>query len=410
MVVCLYGILGVYNFGCEAIVRGSYKFIRDLYPDAEIRYMSYSYEYDKNALRDLDISIYPIRKNNYIFKRIVNRFCRIFNIEKRWMDFDINLMLKGIDVIFSIGGDIYTIPAYKRNKKRYQYYNHLIDFCDKAINRGIKVIVYGASVGPWGEYKKAVDYYVRAMQKYELILCREQESVDYLNTLNFKNVIFFPDPAFYVKAENENKEVEKKYIGINLSPLSFNEVFGNHAFYDDLSKLMDKLVDAFHFELLMIPHVLSNDEDDNDLIFLKEIVSKMSHKDQVVFADDSNGFFGAKRVMSSCYAVVAARMHCGINAVEQSIPTIFISYSQKALGMSRYIYQSDDMCISIQELESKLLDRLSFVLENLFTLQKQLEVNNEKVQNYYNFNIKKIKKILSLVDSEMLGECNNGIR
>jgi polysaccharide pyruvyl transferase WcaK-like protein len=54
MKVGLYGILGVYNFGCEAIVRGAYNFIRTVYPESEIVYFSYSPEFDKRALADLN--------------------------------------------------------------------------------------------------------------------------------------------------------------------------------------------------------------------------------------------------------------------------------------------------------------------------------------------------------------------
>nr|WP_317354366.1 hypothetical protein [uncultured Agathobacter sp.] len=58
----LYGIFGVYNFGCEAIVRGAYKFINKIYSDAQIMYFSYNYEYDRKALSDLDLVVVPIIK------------------------------------------------------------------------------------------------------------------------------------------------------------------------------------------------------------------------------------------------------------------------------------------------------------------------------------------------------------
>ena len=50
MKIGLYGIYGVYNFGCEAIVRGAVKLIHDLYPSAEIIYFTYNFEYDRNVL------------------------------------------------------------------------------------------------------------------------------------------------------------------------------------------------------------------------------------------------------------------------------------------------------------------------------------------------------------------------
>ena len=67
MKVGLYGIRGVYNFGCEAIVRGVYQFINSIYPESEIIYFSYSADFDKAALADLNIEIRPIIFNKDIY-------------------------------------------------------------------------------------------------------------------------------------------------------------------------------------------------------------------------------------------------------------------------------------------------------------------------------------------------------
>ena len=210
MKVGLYGIYGVYNFGCEAIVRGAYKFIKNLYPDCKIIYYSFSYSYDKTRLEDLDLDIIPVEIQNSIIKRGINKFFRIFNIEKQYLMFNADKIIDEIDLLISIGGDIYTIPQALREKEKYSYYNPLVDFCDRAIEKGKNVIVYGASVGPWGNYKKAVDYNVKALSKYKIILCREEESIGYLKSLGLTNVLFFPDPAFQIRGELKGES--KKYI------------------------------------------------------------------------------------------------------------------------------------------------------------------------------------------------------
>ncbi len=152
MRVGLYGIYGTYNFGCEAIVRGAVNFIRKNFGECDIIYFSYSYEFDRKALGDLDIKIVPLENKRTFIVRAINKSLSIMHCEKRLFTIPFKKIIDQIDIIFSIGGDIYTIPAYLRKREKYPYYNHLVNFCDEAISRGKKVVVYGASVGPFGKY------------------------------------------------------------------------------------------------------------------------------------------------------------------------------------------------------------------------------------------------------------------
>lgn len=391
MKIGLYGIRGVYNFGCEAIVRGAYKFINDLYPGSEIIYYTYSEEYDRKILADLNITIKPIYSEKNIMKRLINKMFRILNINKQYLMFDYKSIIDEVDLIMSVGGDIYTIPEFLRKDKKYPYYNPLIDFCDKAIRKGKDVIVYGASVGPWGDYKRAVNYYIKALRKYKLILCREEETIDYLKELGLSNMLFFPDPAFQIRL-NENRE--KHYIGINLSPLSLNELYGS---YDEihiqkLAKLMDKIYEELNINLMFIPHVLSSSETDNDLLFLKKIMNKMVHKQNVMFADSSKGFIGLKKYISQCYVVASARMHCAVNAIDENIPAVFLSYSQKAVGMCKYVYGNDQYLIDLKEIENGLIGKIKEAVEESDSISKKLEQRNEEIGHYFDSHIDFVKK------------------
>lgn len=391
MKIGLFGIRGVYNFGCEAIVRGACKFINDLYPGSEIIYYTYSEGYDKKILADLNITIKPICSEKNIMKRLINKMCRILKLNKQYLMFDYKSIIDEVDLIMSVGGDIYTIPEIVRKDKKYPYYNPLVDFCDKAIRKGKDVIVYGASVGPWGDYKKAVNYNIKALSKYKLILCREEETIDYLKGLGLSNILFFPDPAFQIRL-NENRE--KHYIGINLSPLSLNELYGS---YDEihiqkLAKLMDKIYEELNINLMFIPHVLSSSETDNDLLFLKKIMDKMVHKQNVMFADSSNGFIGLKKYISQCYVVASARMHCAVNAIDENIPAVFLSYSQKAVGMCKYVYGNNQYLIDLKEIENSLIGKIKEAVEESDSISKKLEQRNEEIGHYFDSHIDYVKK------------------
>ena len=387
MRIGLYGIYGVYNFGCEAIVRGAVKFIRDRFDDCKIVYFSYSYEFDRKALSDLGIKIVPVEKNPTFIVRAINKAFRITHFEKQLFTIPFRELMDQIDIVFSIGGDIYTVPAYLRKRKKYPYYNHLIDFCDRAISCGKKVIVYGASVGPFGEDKRAVDYYVKNLRKYDNILCREPDSVDYLKSLGLSNMTFFPDPAFTVKMA-QTEEVEKQYIGVNLSPLSLNETNGGYGAAEVrlIASLMDGLIEETNEKLLFIPHVVAEHPSDNDYLFLKEIHKEMSHKDKVSFADYSGGFLGIKKQLRTCIIVISARMHCAINAVCENVPTIFLSYSQKSIGMCKYIYGDEKWVIKLGDMDRELIGKAREMLNNSDEQSRCLARKNNEIQEYIRLN------------------------
>ena len=380
MKIALYGIYGTYNFGCEAIVRGATKFVLDSFPDAQIVYYSYSYEYDKNRLADLNIEIVPVVLKYSFIKRVCNKLLRLFGSEQRLLYFDIDRLLYGVDIVLSIGGDIYTIPEVIRKKAKYNYYNQLVDFCEKS---GKAIVVYGASVGPWGSYNKAIDYYVYHMKKYRAILCREESSLKYLKQFHFDNVMFFPDPAFQLGSGIIHNA---EYLGINLSPLSLNEVFGDYRneYIEKIARLVDKIYEKFKYPIMFLPHVLSPNSDDNDKSFMDKIKEKMKHQDMIVFGNYEGGFLEIKESIKMCRIVVAARMHCAINAIEENIPTIFLSYSQKSIGMCEYIYGNKEWCVELKNMDAELLEKISKLdqirSETIDILMKRnIEIRNEYI-------------------------------
>ena len=383
MTIGLYGIYGTYNFGCEAIVRGAVKFIRKNLGECDIIYFSYSYEFDRKALGDLNIKIVPVENKRTFIVRAINKSLSIMHCEKRLFTIPFKKIIDQIDVIFSIGGDIYTIPSYLREREKYPYYNHLVNFCDEAISHGKKVIVYGASVGPFGKYKKAVDYYAKNLRKYEKILCREQDSVDYLRTIGLNNMTFFPDPAFTVRLE-QTEEVEKNYIGVNLSPLSLNETNGSYGEKDvkSMASLMDSLIDETGENLLFVSHVVSKNPNDNDYLFLREVCNEMANKEKVSFADYSGGFLGIKKQLQECKIVISARMHCAINAVCENVPTIFLSYSQKSIGMCKYVYGNDKWVIKLGDINKDLLGKTIELLDSREKVSQALSIRNKEILKF----------------------------
>ena len=118
-----------------------------------------------------------------------------------------------------------------------------------------------------------------------------------------------------------------------------------------------RLIERRGCEVLFLPHVLSPDKSDNDLLYMKAIYDKLpkNFQDKIMIIDSDPGFVGLKRFIVKCDYVIAARMHCAINAITVSVPTLFLSYSEKAKGMAEFVYGSKDMVVALGDFENTQL-------------------------------------------------------
>ena len=398
MRVGLYGIGGVYNFGCEAIVRGATKLFTDINSKNEIIYYTYNYEYDTKVLADLAIKIVPVPMRNNFARKLINKGLSVLNADHRVQLVDVEDICKNIDILVSIGGDIYTIPQVLRSQETYPYYNSLVDFCAVVNKYGIPVVLYGASVGPFGRYKKAIQYYSKNLKEYKIILARENRTMDYLDTIGVNNSIFFPDPAFTVEA-SENEITEKKYIGFNFSPLSIKEVYGviNDNAVNRICQIIQSVYKETGKDILLIPHVISKNPNDDDLQFLKHVQNGLSEdtKTHSLIANYRDGFLGVKAQLRQCNVVVSARMHCAINAIVESVPSIMVSYSQKTVGMTEFVYGNKKWFINLAEIET-IPEKVKALLEEAESTTDFLIDRNQEIREYYQSHLHQVAEALSV--------------
>ena len=384
----LYGIEGVYNFGCEAIVRGTVEILKKIgVKEEQITYFSADALEDKKYLKDLKIQVIQLdRQQNYIV-RIINKVFRIAKVPYQLKVDDLKKIEK-TDVIFSIGGDMYTIPKWRRQKKVYSYYNRLVQSGNYFIKRGKKIVIFGASIGPFGNRKKAIAYYIDYFKRVNLIVAREDKCLNYLEDNGVSNnTLFFPDPAFFVKLEN-TVQMEKKYIGINLSPLSLIEIYGSVSkeMIDKLCVLMRKIIKETNLDILLIPHVLSPNVKDNDLLFLEKIKMAMdSEVSKKIKIGNNKNFLETKQLLHQCKMVIAARMHCAVNAVSENIPTIFLAYSHKAEGMCKYVYGDKQWSVTLNQIDNELIEKVRKMYEEKDEISNYLKKRMLEIRNLENY-------------------------
>ena len=388
MRIALYGIAGLYNYGCEAIVRGTEIFLHTIWPEADIVYYSKQYESDKRVISDINVSVIRQNRDYTLVERCINKGFRIAEIPYSIGDSSQKQVVnESFDIVVSIGGDIYTIPKYLLNRKKYPYYNKLVKLGDTVLKTKTKLLIFGASIGPFGNYQKAINYYARHLRNVDLIIAREKKTVEYLQGLEVKrNVKLLPDPAFLVTLEEEYN-VNPEYIGINFSPLSFREIYGNVSdeYIESLVAYIIKLHTSLNRKLMLIPHVISpTSENDNDLLFMEKIVQKIpdTYNSQIIITNPRS-FLEAKRELRKCKVVIAARMHCAINALSEGVPTLLLSYSEKSKGMTEFVYGDDKWVVPLDKTMSGVTRKLLELLENEDSLRNYLKKRIKDIRKMY---------------------------
>lgn len=350
--ILLIGIAGVYNYGCEAIVRGTVNVLKEKYPNCKIFYASRRAVDDKNRLKGCDVEIIEASVRKWTIENILRKLLTYIKIDYFFVQEDKSI-LNGIDEVYSIGGDIYTLNAYGSFSK------FLPLFGDYCIKKGIKYILWGCSIGPFDKNKKALDFFKKHLKNITKIYAREKETVEYLKTLGVEvNVELIIDPGFSVaigiKKLEFNKEIKR--IGINLSPLSALHFYKS---LDEAISLQVKwicaIINEFNCNISLLPHVISESIKDDDYRYLQKIYNALpaNIKTRVELADTDPGFIGIKQIIIKCDVVLAARMHCAVNSIVTNTPVVFLAYSKKAIGMANYIYGNDKYVFKLNDLMSK---------------------------------------------------------
>ena len=132
MKICLYGIHGVYNYGCEAMVRAISARFMEMDPNNRVLYKTWDVENDSRILKDCKtVEVSPLvpkyfgvnkvkkfirRSFSFIRKRIrMPQVKDIFPFQLDWVE--------DCDVLVVIGGDVFDIVPSRKKKK---YFNERI--------------------------------------------------------------------------------------------------------------------------------------------------------------------------------------------------------------------------------------------------------------------------------------------
>jgi polysaccharide pyruvyl transferase WcaK-like protein len=269
---------------------------------------------------------------------------------------------------------------------------------------GIPYILWGASIGPFSANPKAERDFTNHLKKLSLITARESETVGYLHSLDISdNVVFCADPAYMVAPEiNAEEHCSNKQftIGINLSPLSvdFSGLSETNIILSQAKKI-EELIQLYDAHIILIPHVICDfNEKDDDLSYLHKVKHALEPKYQkaVSLLESQNGFIGTKKELIKCDLIIAARMHCAVNALSANIPTILLAYSKKAIGMCQFVYGNQNWVLPLRDFSNKkiLNDKISSMRYNTSQIKDYLKNRIIDIREEACQPIKRVKEII----------------
>lgn len=350
--ILIIGTGSLRNYGCEAIVQGTYNILRSVSSQCDIYLASEDFEYDRNVLpKDIKLVKYQKRFTPYrIYKGILRRFFHVGKGSPVRMDTSIG---GKYDIILSSGGDNYCENP---DHGIYDLLKDLMKIGAIANRKHKKYVLWGASVGPFHN----PDIEREVMSNLGLttrIFVREKLSQKYLahfEALNDK-VRLVADSAFQMIPEvhNLSKKEGKIYVGINMSQLAINHSIKN-CDIDAQTKKFGKILNDIltldkRIEFVLLPHVVLTDVQ-NDMNFLNPIYESIKEKDRVQLIQPGLGARKTKGLIKQLDLLIAARMHCCVAGISTTTPTLFITYSPKGRGMSEYAYGHHDYEIECAEI------------------------------------------------------------
>lgn len=381
------------NRGCEALIRSTAWMIRQRMPQAQLLCPSFR--------PDLDAAQWPEAGANGVNFTAApsvpltvkwwGRACRVmpflehhtrprFSVaENQKKDF------AQCSALIMTGGDVisldYGVPSL------YEW----AGFVDDARRKGLKTILWAASVGPFSKHAGVERFMRQHLKSYDAITVRETESLAYLNQLGIERVSLVADPAFNLLPQPfpvDSLIEENNTIGLNISPLIrlFREDEASRRKMDEeVKQFVRDVVKRTGMRVLLIPHVgqLDGTNLNSDWHYMRALADDLKDLgDRVVLSPASFNAAQLKFLLSRVRYFIGARTHATIGAISMCVPTISIAYSVKAKGINkdlfgdtRYVLETPDVTretlwSSLQKLQSEE-DEIKTILAERLPLWKE---------------------------------------
>lgn len=329
----LFGHGGSYNHGCEAIVRSTAKII-GLNPENAVLFTS-----GENSDREFGIDkLYELAPQRVSFNKF-NPVHDLAMVMRKFLKNDklyLNTFFKGKfddvkdSLCISVGGDMYCY-----GKLTWLYYIH-----EKLKKQNCKTVLWGCSVDDNSFFPESKE----DLSRYDMIIARESISYDLLKKNGMKNIKLYPDPAFNLditECEVYSEFDGKKTVAINISPL-MNRYKGDSPLDKNVSSLVNYILENTDCDILFIPHVNGDAEQEDDYTYLKGVASRFGENKRIRVLGKNYNCSELKYIISKCRFLITARTHASIAAYSTGVPCVVLGYSVKSRGIAKDIFGTEE--------------------------------------------------------------------
>lgn len=378
------------NRGCEAIVRGTMAILSDEFgPDvtAQAGVMAAPTTVAPQQAAETDR-----RVTNFAVSHVGARLSR-----KWWMAQadkrlgtqtsphlrDLAGRFDGARAALQLGGDNYSLD-YGRPSDHMAIDRFLLA-------RGIPVVLWGASVGPFDTDPAFAPVIHDHLRRLTAIFVRETASQTYLARHGVaENVHLVADPAF-VMAPMAPRDpavramVRPGSIGINISPLvaRFSDAGSVAAWRDRAAAMILAVAQSCQRPILLVPHVGSPKPDEDDYAFMASLRDMVAPAAGVpVDLVPPLSAAELKWLIARCDAFAGARTHATIAALSSGVPTLSLGYSIKAVGINQDIFGHQDFCQAVRQVTAADVARiLSDMLRDGDAIRTTLAARLPEIRN-----------------------------
>lgn len=359
------------NRGCEGIAKGTATILGE--PKELLIGLCTDIPLDKKLKIDHYVTLVDKQPRTLLFK-IISRIYRtilklftkdsfVLSLLERFYAYHpfIKKMNKG-DIMLSTGGDMMCYGD-----------NQVITTCTDAKRQGAKTILWGCSMGK----ENLTPRKKKILSKFDLIYARESLTYDFFKSLGLKKVVCYPDPAFAL--EPETVELPKcfesnKVIGINLSNYTVGAYTLDTPFGEEVKQLLDYILNETEYHILLIPHVMWNDQDDRILAKnVADLYEKYEGRISVLDSDKFN-YLQIRYIISKCHVFIGGRTHAVVSAYSTCVPAIALGYSIKSRGIAKDIGMPEYSVVDSKHIhhEGYLLESFKYINDNEPAIRKHL--------------------------------------
>lgn len=352
------------NRGCEAIIRGTVKILRECFHDPKFICLSHfesDEQYRKQCLFETDRRIVHIASHRFSRKKAIKTFWKPKTWSAVYQNFfdcdalyvrtytDMLPFISETAAVLSVGGDNYSLD--------YGVPHLFTALDDLVLQRGKPIILWGASVGPFHTMPNYEQYMIKHLKKVTGIFARESATINYLKQLGInENVYPVADPAFLMDSEQPKEDIyiEEGAIGLNFSPLMAKFITGGdlEQWTSMVQGIITEVAIRTERPVYLIPHVTNLGS--NDYVFMHNVLSLMGEKNEnITLLSPRYTAAETKWIIGQMTLFAGTRTHSTIAAISSGVPTLSFAYSIKAQGINRDIFGHTDYCIDLKDMETK---------------------------------------------------------